>query len=509
MTTYKFAQHHCSSDPPLRDYFGQQPLQAQALPLQGPPKTTGHAPIAPGHVQDGPASSSQSASQGLQARTIFVSELPSLEEGSGPNASIPHPHSSNDAVPRKGFGDGALPPSFPEQCSRNAVGGADSLGCKGPVKSSFTGDAVVTSCTVRDGMTTRDAMEAASKLGASTLASTSPGPSQKADMRLVPGTDQRDWWPRQPFYHNKANPTAAEICMAGSDDFAKAASAASAEDAESCEAVSGSVSQRPAAASAAWAVRQQSLSNQGDSSSKQGDSSSEQVEKVDQEQSLQSGQGDGLMSHDEAWPSLQDAAGVKQHQQLPKQLPGQAQGVMSVQEGAGRKLPQQLALHGGPQLLMQQPLTSVHVQADAPPESVIACQGSDHVSHAMQEAGVSEDCCKEIGDSSHDQQEGLQGPEATSHPGELDCTQLGQHPCSAHAPEAFPQRPGQMLCDFYVRTGFCKFQQACKYDHPVEFAVKVNSLGLPLRAHGLACSYYAKTGSCKFGPSCKFHHPEH
>jgi len=501
MTTYKFAQHHCSSDPPLRDYFSQQPLQAQALPLQDPPKTAGHAVNAPGHVQDGPASSFQPASQGLQARTVSVSGMPSLGEGSESNASIPNRHISNDAVPRKAFGDVALPPSFPEQCSRNAVGGADSTGSQGPVSGTSTGDAVVTSCTVRDGVTTREAVEAASKLGASALASASPGPSEKSDLRLVPGTDQRKWWPRQSSYHNKASPTAAEICTAGSDDIAKAASA---EDAESCEAVAGSVSQRPAAASAAWAVRQQSLSNQGDSSLKQGDSSSKQVEKVDQEKSSQSGLGEGLMSHDETWPSLQDAAGVRQHQQLPKQLPGPAQGVMSVQEGAEQQLP----LHEGQRLPMQQPLTSVHVQADAPPESVIACQGSDHVSHAMQEAGVSEDCCKEIGDSSHDQQEGLQGPKATAHPGDLDCTQLGHHLCSAHAPEAFPQRPGQMLCDFYVRTGFCKFQQACKFDHPVEFAVKVNSLGLPLRAHGLACPYYAKNGSCKFGPSCKFHHPE-
>ena len=498
MTTYKFAQHHCSSDPPLRDYFSQQTLQAQALPLQDPPKTAGHALNAPGHVQDGPARSSQPASQGSQARTVSVSGLPSLGEGSESNASIPKPHSSNDAVPRKAFGDVAMPPSSPEQCSMNAVGVAKPAGSKGPVRGTFTGDAVVTSCTVRDGVTTRGAMETVSKLGASALASASPGPPEMFATRLVPGTDQRKWWPRQSFFHNEASPSAAEICMASSDDIAKAAAAASAEDAESCEAVSGSVSQRPAAASAAWAVRQQSLSNQGDSLPKQ----------VDQEQSSQSGLGEGLSSLDEAWPSLQDAAGVRQHQQLPKQLLGLAQGVMSVQEGAERKLPQQLSLHGGPQLPMQQSVTSFQVQADVPHDSATACRGSDHISHATREVVVSEDCCREIGDSSHNQQEGLHGPKAMSHPGDLDCTQFGQHPCSVHALEAFPQRPGQTLCDFYVRTGFCKFQQACKFDHPVEFAVKVNSLGLPLRAHELACPYYAKNGSCKFGPSCKFHHPE-
>ena len=496
MTTYKFAQHHCSSDPPLRDYFLQQPLQVQALPLHSSPKTAGHAPNAPGHVQDGPANTPQPASQGLQARPVSVSGLPSLGEGSAPNASIPNAHSSNDAVPRKSLGDVTLPPSFPEQCSRSAVGGADPPGRKGAVSGTFYGDAVVTLRTVRHGVTTQDAVEAASKLGASALASASPDLPEKLEMRLMPGTDQRKWWPRQSWYRNKANPTAAEMCMAGSDNTAKAASA---EDAESCEATSGSVSQRPAAASAAWAVHQQSLSNQGDSSPKQ----------VDQKPSSQSGLGEGLLSRDVAWPSLQDAAGVRQHQQLPKQLLGPAQGVMSVQEGAEQKLPHQVPLHGGLQLPMQRPVPSFQVQVDVPPDSVTACQGSDYVSHAMLEAVVSEVCCRETGDSSHNQQEGLQGPQAMSHPGDLDCTEPGQQPCSVHALEALPQRPGQMLCDFYVRTGFCKFQQACKFDHPVEFAVKVNSLGLPLRAHGLACPYYAKNGTCKFGPSCKFHHPEH
>ena len=501
MTTFKFAQHHCSSDPPLRDYFSEQPLQAQALPLHDPPRTAGHALNVPGHVQDGPASSPQPASQGLQARTVSVSGTPSLPEGSEYNASIQRPHSGNDTVPGKASGD-VLPPSFPEQCSMNAMGVAKPQGSKGTVSGTSSMDAIVTSCTVRDGVITRGAMEAASKLGAAALASASPGPSEKFEMRLVPGTDHRKWWPRQSFCYNEANPTAAEICMAGSDDIAKAA--ASAEDAKSCEAVSGSVSQRPAAASAAWAVRQQSLSNPGDSSPKQ----------VDQEQSLQSGLGESLLSLDEAWPSLQDAAGVRQHEQQPKQLLGLAQGVMSVQEGAERKLPQQVPLYGGPQLPMQQPVTSFQVQADVLPASVNACRGSDHVSHATlasgsMEAVVSEDCCREVEDNSHNQQGGLQGPKAMSHPGDLDCTQAGQHPCSAHTLEAFPQRPGQMLCDFYVRTGFCKFRQACKFDHPIEFAVKVNSLGLPLRTHELACPFYAKNGSCKFGPSCKFHHPEH
>lgn len=85
---------------------------------------------------------------------------------------------------------------------------------------------------------------------------------------------------------------------------------------------------------------------------------------------------------------------------------------------------------------------------------------------------------------------------------------VGPHVCHQTAAEQFPQRPGQPVCDFYARTGHCKFAQSCRFDHPPELAVKLSRLGLPLRHAEPICPYYAKTAACKYGPSCKFNHPE-
>ncbi|BDA47514.1 probable serine/threonine-protein kinase/endoribonuclease IRE1 at C-terminar half [Coccomyxa sp. Obi] len=73
---------------------------------------------------------------------------------------------------------------------------------------------------------------------------------------------------------------------------------------------------------------------------------------------------------------------------------------------------------------------------------------------------------------------------------------------------SFPSRPGQPLCDFYTKTGHCKFGEACKFDHPSHFGVRLNSLGLPMRDGEAVCSHFEKTLTCKFGPACKFNHPE-
>ena len=56
--------------------------------------------------------------------------------------------------------------------------------------------------------------------------------------------------------------------------------------------------------------------------------------------------------------------------------------------------------------------------------------------------------------------------------------QSGSSAADAPLP-AFPQRPGQALCDFYAKTGHCKFGELCKFDHPLEYAVRLNALGLP------------------------------
>ncbi len=36
----------------------------------------------------------------------------------------------------------------------------------------------------------------------------------------------------------------------------------------------------------------------------------------------------------------------------------------------------------------------------------------------------------------------------------------------AHAAAKYPSRPGQTVCSFYMRTGYCKFGMACIFDHP-------------------------------------------
>ncbi|KAH9605330.1 hypothetical protein KSS87_015956 [Heliosperma pusillum] len=77
---------------------------------------------------------------------------------------------------------------------------------------------------------------------------------------------------------------------------------------------------------------------------------------------------------------------------------------------------------------------------------------------------------------------------------------------------SYPQRPGQPECQYYLKTGECKFGSSCKYHHPAEWVAPETSsalspMGLPLRPGTPTCSYYAAHGVCKYGPACKFDHP--
>lgn len=52
--------------------------------------------------------------------------------------------------------------------------------------------------------------------------------------------------------------------------------------------------------------------------------------------------------------------------------------------------------------------------------------------------------------------------------------------------QVFPERPGQQECQYYLRTGDCKFGSSCRYHHPREWVVPktncvLSPLGLPLR----------------------------
>ncbi|KAM0037627.1 putative transcription factor C3H family [Helianthus debilis subsp. tardiflorus] len=76
----------------------------------------------------------------------------------------------------------------------------------------------------------------------------------------------------------------------------------------------------------------------------------------------------------------------------------------------------------------------------------------------------------------------------------------------------FPERPGQPECQFYMKTGDCKFGAVCRFHHPRERIIPVpdcalSPMGLPLRPGEPLCIFYSRYGICKFGPSCKFDHP--
>eukprot|EP00256_Glycine_max_P052389 XP_014618719.1 zinc finger CCCH domain-containing protein ZFN-like isoform X2 [Glycine max] len=76
----------------------------------------------------------------------------------------------------------------------------------------------------------------------------------------------------------------------------------------------------------------------------------------------------------------------------------------------------------------------------------------------------------------------------------------------------FPERPGQPECQFYMKTGDCKFGAVCRFHHPQERLVPapncvLSPIGLPLRPGEPLCVFYSRYGICKFGPSCKFDHP--
>ncbi|EEF33724.1 conserved hypothetical protein [Ricinus communis] len=85
-------------------------------------------------------------------------------------------------------------------------------------------------------------------------------------------------------------------------------------------------------------------------------------------------------------------------------------------------------------------------------------------------------------------------------------------------PTIYPQRPGHAECDYYMKTGECKFGERCRFHHPIDRsaptatqaqqqAVKLTLAGLPRREGAVHCPYYMKTGTCKYGATCKFDHP--
>lgn len=76
----------------------------------------------------------------------------------------------------------------------------------------------------------------------------------------------------------------------------------------------------------------------------------------------------------------------------------------------------------------------------------------------------------------------------------------------------FPERPGQPECQYYMKTGDCKYGLSCRFHHPKDRVSVMpncilNPLGLPIREGAEKCSFYMQYGTCKFGHTCKFDHP--
>ncbi|KAG8078876.1 hypothetical protein GUJ93_ZPchr0007g4649 [Zizania palustris] len=76
----------------------------------------------------------------------------------------------------------------------------------------------------------------------------------------------------------------------------------------------------------------------------------------------------------------------------------------------------------------------------------------------------------------------------------------------------FPERPDQPECQYYMKTGDCKFGAVCKFHHPRVRSMPppdcvLSQVGLPLRPGEELCKFYSRYGICKFGANCKFDHP--
>ncbi|QDZ26101.1 serine/threonine protein kinase [Chloropicon primus] len=74
--------------------------------------------------------------------------------------------------------------------------------------------------------------------------------------------------------------------------------------------------------------------------------------------------------------------------------------------------------------------------------------------------------------------------------------------------EEYPRRPGEPVCEYFVKSGWCRYCKTCRFDHPPEYKVGRNSIGYPLRPNQPECGHFARNGVCKFGAACKFSHPE-
>ncbi|CAM8893502.1 unnamed protein product [Rhodiola kirilowii] len=80
---------------------------------------------------------------------------------------------------------------------------------------------------------------------------------------------------------------------------------------------------------------------------------------------------------------------------------------------------------------------------------------------------------------------------------------------SSQKDRGLPERPGQPECQYYMKTGDCKYGSSCRYHHPPELVrpkQTSETANLPIRPGAPPCIYYAQNGACKYGSACKYDH---
>ncbi|KAL6839973.1 hypothetical protein ACP4OV_029783 [Aristida adscensionis] len=108
-----------------------------------------------------------------------------------------------------------------------------------------------------------------------------------------------------------------------------------------------------------------------------------------------------------------------------------------------------------------------------------------------------------------------QGETSAGNQGVLSPYRSGSFPVPQYAlprENVFPDRPDQPECQYYMKTGDCKFGAVCKFHHPRVRSLPppdcvLSPMGLPLRPGEELCKFYSRYGICKFGANCKFDHP--
>ncbi|KAF8755718.1 hypothetical protein HU200_011186 [Digitaria exilis] len=108
-----------------------------------------------------------------------------------------------------------------------------------------------------------------------------------------------------------------------------------------------------------------------------------------------------------------------------------------------------------------------------------------------------------------------QGEASAGNQGMLSPYRSSSFPVSQYALQrdnVFPERPDQPECQYYMKTGDCKFGAVCKFHHPRVRSLPppdcvLSPMGLPIRPGEELCKFYSRYGICKFGANCKFDHP--